>query len=126
MSQVNGHKPPKLSDEFQGGQAPALVYGNAFGMRKVVALKPLLLIGSAPATDLVIQDRVVSALHCLVSSLGGSHEAKAPQSAWQLFDLDSKNGTWVNRQRVARPVRLRHGDCIQVGRTHFMVVLLRD
>jgi pSer/pThr/pTyr-binding forkhead associated (FHA) protein len=33
-----------------------------------------------------------------------------------LEDLGSKNGTFVNGTRVARPVRLTDGDRIQVGR----------
>jgi DNA-binding winged helix-turn-helix (wHTH) protein len=32
-----------------------------------------------------------------------------------LEDLDSKNGTWINENRVREPIDLRDGDCIRLG-----------
>jgi len=42
----------------------------------------------------------------------------------QLFveDLGSTNGTYVNSERIAQPVRLGKGDLLQVGATVFEVV----
>ncbi|MBN1344116.1 MAG: FHA domain-containing protein [Phycisphaerae bacterium] len=34
---------------------------------------------------------------------------------WQLVDLDSINGTFLNGQRVAEPITLKHGDQIRIG-----------
>ncbi len=36
-------------------------------------------------------------------------------------DMHSTNGTWVNAQRVPGPVRLKHGDLVQIGGTVFEV-----
>lgn len=36
---------------------------------------------------------------------------------WQLSDLNSVNGTFLNGVRVAKPMRLKHGDQIRVGST---------
>lgn len=36
-------------------------------------------------------------------------------------DLGSTNGTFVNGKRIEHPVKLRKGDDVQVGETHFRV-----
>jgi hypothetical protein len=36
-------------------------------------------------------------------------------SCFQLVDLQSRNGTFLNRQRIYTPVRLNHNDVIQLG-----------
>src|SRR5215211_5911625 len=40
---------------------------------------------------------------------------EASPSVFTLTDLGSRNGTFVNNQRVSSPVRLRLGDLIQLG-----------
>jgi two-component system NtrC family sensor kinase len=37
--------------------------------------------------------------------------------AWELVDLHSANGTYVNGVRVQKPMRLKHGDQIRLGST---------
>lgn len=34
---------------------------------------------------------------------------------WTIIDVGSTNGTFVNGQRVTRPIPLHHGDVIRVG-----------
>jgi pSer/pThr/pTyr-binding forkhead associated (FHA) protein len=38
-----------------------------------------------------------------------------------LEDLDSKNGSWINDERIAEPVRVRRGDRLKIGGTIFEV-----
>jgi len=37
------------------------------------------------------------------------------------FDLDSRNGTWVNDERLTRPIKLNGGDVVQVGTQTFAI-----
>jgi pSer/pThr/pTyr-binding forkhead associated (FHA) protein len=45
-----------------------------------------------------------------------------------LTDLGSRNGTWINRERVSAPVILRSGDIVGLGRSgpEFQVLVSRD
>jgi hypothetical protein len=63
-------------------------------------------IGRMPPCDLVLPDASVSRLHA---------ELLPAPTGWELRDHDSKNGTWVDGERVAsrllqRPAWLRFGD----------------
>jgi hypothetical protein len=63
-------------------------------------------IGRLPDNDIVFDEFVVSRRHCviLVHARGGC----------ELHDTASLNGTFLNGQRIQRPMRLTSGDCIQV------------
>ncbi len=63
-------------------------------------------IGRAPDNDHVIDHPMVSAHHARLS-IG--------KDGWRLEDLDSANGTFLNGERVAEPVRIGSEDRIQVG-----------
>jgi hypothetical protein len=54
------------------------------------------------------EDTFVSQLHARLFRTDG---------AWQIEDLGSTNGTFLNRDKVSAPRALRPGDQIQVGRT---------
>ncbi len=62
-------------------------------------------IGRWDDNDVVIDDRWVSRYHAQLRR-EGEH--------YRLHDLDSKNGTFVNGQRIAAPTLLADGDEIQV------------
>jgi len=55
------------------------------------------------------QDDVVSRQHCRIEAAGGE------SPGFRLSDLGSRNGTFVNRQRIAGEVTIRPGDIIQLG-----------
>src|SRR5205085_258471 len=57
--------------------------------------------------DVVIDDPEISRRHALIRSNGEFFEVE---------DLDSLNGTWVNGQRIAN-TRVAPGDTIQLGKT---------
>lgn len=59
-----------------------------------------------------VRDRRMSREHAEISCRGG---------VWLLHDLGSRNGTFLNRERLAKFGRLRTGDLIQCGRTRLQV-----
>jgi hypothetical protein len=68
-----------------------------------------LTVGRAPGCGLALtEDSFVSQLHARLFQAGGT---------WQIEDLGSTNGTFLNRRKVSGPQSLHPGDRIQVGRT---------
>ncbi len=64
-------------------------------------------IGRAQGNDIVLDDRAVSSQHVRIRPLGGVYE---------LIDLKSTNGTFVNERKVAR-TNLSAGDVVKIGET---------
>ena len=60
------------------------------------------------------QDRYVSGKHVCFEKKG---------NAVYIKDLNSKNGTWLNGQRVSSCVRIRRGDVLKIGRSEFKIYL---
>jgi adenylate cyclase len=58
-------------------------------------------------------DPLVSKEHLVIEQLAGE---------WYLRDLDSRNGTWVNAERVKGRVRIQNNDRIKVGTTHLVFI----
>lgn len=65
-------------------------------------------IGSAPECDLVVADSKVSGRHCLLTETA---------EGFLLEDLGSTNGTFVNRWRIAAPVKISRRDVVTLGQT---------
>src|SRR6185369_12855796 len=63
-------------------------------------------IGKGPRNDLVIADPSVSTAHSVL---------RRENEAYTIADLGSRNGTFVNGERVTSPRRLSHGDVIGMG-----------
>jgi len=63
-------------------------------------------IGSALENDLTLRDGTVSRRHALLKHTGGGY---------QLVDLESTNGTFVNGRRIRGAATLRNGDQIRLG-----------
>ena len=63
-------------------------------------------VGSSAESDLVIDDQSVSRTHLLLEHLG---------EAWFVEDLGSRNGTYVNGQRITGRRVVRPGDEIRLG-----------
>jgi adenylate cyclase len=66
-----------------------------------------LVLGRADDADLRLADPSVSRLHCVVQQLG--------DGSWGLHDPGSRNGTWVNGERVDHLRALQDGDLIGIG-----------
>lgn len=82
----------------------------------------LVLEGSAPAsaelTDETCDVGRLANCHLTLSEPQSSrkHFQVEPRgSRWVVVDLGSRNGTYLNEERLSEPVALRHGDAIRVG-----------
>ena len=64
------------------------------------------IVGSSRESDLVVDDPSVSRTHLLLEQLGG---------AWFIEDLGSRNGTYVNGQRISGRRVVKPGDEIRLG-----------
>ena len=70
------------------------------------------IIGRAVDADIVVADRLTSRGHASISRNSMNGE-------WQIKDLQSRNGTWVNGQRVTE-LSLQPEMSIQIGTTEFI------
>ena len=66
------------------------------------------LIGRGAHCDVCLRDERLSGQHAKLHYKNGS---------WYVFDLGSRNGTWVNRQRLYQERRLQPSDEVGVGKT---------
>ena len=71
-------------------------------------------LGRDEANDIVLQDEQVSARHARITYEG---------DAFRVEDLASRNGTFVNGERIHERTALRSGDLIKVGRTMLKLIL---
>jgi diguanylate cyclase (GGDEF)-like protein len=67
-------------------------------------------LGRAPESTICLPDRRVSREHAMILQLARSGE-------FFLVDLGSRNGSFLNQQRVRVPTHLRSGDMIRIGKT---------
>ena len=75
---------------------------------RVVAVRATSQLGRDLTCDVVVGDAEASRRHAeLVAEPGGR---------WQLRDLDSTNGTFVNDRRVVGAVDVAAGDVVRIGR----------
>lgn len=77
----------------------------------------LLSLGRDSSNHVVLHDSAVSRKHCTVS--------EASIGVFELTDLDSHNGTFVNEVEVKR-TSIQHGDRIRVGRSEFVFLTEHD
>jgi predicted component of type VI protein secretion system len=90
-----------------------LRYINKLGIAKDIELtgEPLS-IGRSREADIPLLDDRVSRVHCGIRLSDGE---------FYLKDLKSRNGTFVNGQRVEDTIKIKPGDRIQVGSTLFVL-----
>ena len=81
------------------------------GGDSVPLLKKTLLVGRRESCDIVLRFANVSAHHCQLTCEGGY---------WYVRDMNSRNGTKVNSQRVTRK-RLDPGDTLGVAKHKYTV-----
>lgn len=100
-----------VDDEKWLGAILEINSGNHSGRKIWVRKTQLIRIGRADTTDQAINDD---------SQLSSAHfSIEFEQASWQIRDLNSTNGTYVNGQRVTIAV-LNDGDCILAGATTFV------
>jgi class 3 adenylate cyclase len=89
----------------------AILDGAEGGRR--VQITGQLTVGRGEGADLVIDDPEISRAHAVLASTGHGVEIE---------DLGSRNGTWVNGERIANAMQLVPGDMITVGTTQIEVL----
>src|SRR5439155_18270718 len=93
---------PNTIVQNERGQAPPNV---RFWLKDDSFIYPLKIglntVGRSPDNDVVIQDGFVSRRHCAILV----HASKGAE----LYDTASKNGTFLNGQKLAAPTHLRSG-----------------
>lgn len=75
-------------------------------------------LGRSPEAQILIVDDGVSRTHAKLVKRGSGE--------FTLVDLGSRNGTFVNEQRLTGPHVLRDGDKIQIGSTTVLLFSLQD
>lgn len=101
-----------LRDIPAGGAVLVVVRGPNQGS-KFLLDHDVVTAGRHPQSDIFLDDVTVSRHHARITERGGHH--------W-LADLNSLNGTYVNRTLIDGEVALRHGDEVQIGK--FRLVFL--
>ena len=81
---------------------------------RVIPIERPLVIGRRGECDVVLRDDAVSGRHARISW---------DTDSWQVEDLNSTNGTYVNGRRVTRPIRLKTGDALRIGNATWRVEL---
>lgn len=102
----------------KGRRTPVLlvVGGPRTAIGRAYPLDQELLIGRAGEADVWLDEEGVSRKHARVT--------RALEHA-QIHDLGSRNGTWVNGNRV-KEIELKEGDLVQIGATHILRFVFQD
>jgi len=83
-----------------------IVRGGPEKGREIALTQALLTVGRSESSDMRVSDRLVSRRHAEIERAHGQYV---------LRDCGSRNGTFVNGQRISEPHILRDGDEIQIG-----------
>jgi pSer/pThr/pTyr-binding forkhead associated (FHA) protein len=78
--------------------------------------KPILRIGRDPASDIFIDNAVVSTEHAVIEVKESPKSGGTPE--YYIEDLKSTNNTFVNDEKITRH-KLQHNDMIRVGWNNF-------
>ncbi len=104
------HRRPETVEEF----APLRLVLQPTGA-VVAVTRPDVVVGRHSLADIHLPLPDVSRRHCRLVHADG---------LWEVIDLKSLNGIWVNDREVAR-AELNHGDTLRIGGFTFMVDLSR-
>jgi hypothetical protein len=104
-----------IADENQGTSRLVSIGNSA--PRDYSLDKNTVAIGSHPSNDVVLEDESVSRRHATITR-------KA--CGFELVDLGSTNGTFVNGVRMRKPAALRRGDQIRFGASRFAFLGAND
>lgn len=107
----------RLADRASGAMDEAphnilLTGGPLVGTVMPLTGSPLI-IGRSPASTLVLEDEYASSRH---ARLAPSNEG------WWIEDLGSRNGTFVDDERLSEPRLLKAGDVVRIGQTTLELV----
>ncbi|MEU8437248.1 FHA domain-containing protein [Streptomyces sp. NPDC029216] len=114
-----GRTPPPPAAPVSGSRPTQVVNPSMTGTyRRPTSVRPIpartaLRIGRDPANDLVVNDLVVSRRHAELRALA--------DGTYEIVDLGSHNGTYLNGAPVAR-ARIAEGDIVGIGHSSFCLV----
>ena len=96
---------------------PAMVRRTGVYRKPITTVKVgtrRLRIGRSPDNDLVVQDITVSKHHAELRNAGGGR--------YEIVDLGSHNGTFVNGERIPSSATVTEADILSIGRATFRLV----
>ncbi|MDZ7577138.1 MAG: FHA domain-containing protein [Candidatus Nanopelagicales bacterium] len=100
---------PQPARRARSGRASRIVVTEGALAGTVVPLGgATVTIGRAQDCTLVLDDDYASNKHCQIYSSSGE---------WVVEDLNSTNGTWLEKTRITRPTVLHMGVPLRIGRT---------
>jgi pSer/pThr/pTyr-binding forkhead associated (FHA) protein len=113
MSDISGEDPARDRSRREGNDHLEMWVGST---RDRIPLQGEgITIGQSPTNDVPLPfDRTVSRVHCVLERVA---------SRWCVRDLSSRNGTFVNGERIWGELPLRTGDEIRVGSVRFVARL---
>lgn len=102
----------------ESAKATLTIQGGPNSGQSVTLTGKALTFGRRPDNDLVVDEASVSRRHALVIETAGGYVVR---------DLNSTNGTFVNRERIADGERvLRHGDRIRIGGSQVVFIFRNE
>ncbi len=113
---VSGAASPHVPAAPSQGGVPrqmTVVDGPMTGSRMDLGNLTQITIGRAPDCEFIVTDDFASGRHARLSKRG---------SEWYVEDLDSRNGTFVNEERLDVPQRVVAGTDIKIGQTVIRLV----
>lgn len=90
-----------------------LIVTGELGRRIITLDKERLTIGRSVDNDIVLDDHDASRYHTMLTRQA---------STFQVIDLNSANGTYLNRERISAPINLKDHDQIRIGSTVMVYV----
>jgi hypothetical protein len=119
---MEGQDPAEISKTASQSLKGRLPPGIDFGLMDQHSVYPLRVgvntVGRLADNDIVLPDPYVSRRHCAVLIHAGD--------GGELHDVASKNGTYLNGQRIAQPTRLNPGDEIRMCESRLVFVANTD
>ena len=105
----------EIEAEDRNAPDPLCLLHTAEGGKTYQLRRCLTRIGRSPDNDIVIESDRVIRFHA---------EIARDEKGFTLSDLKSRNGVWVNGDKIAKPERLTNGDKLRVGRSEFTLEIL--
>jgi diguanylate cyclase (GGDEF)-like protein len=113
---------PHLGGGAAGPMVPVLAISDSRGLGEVVVLEPRrYLAGRGTETDILIVDGRVSRAHAIFYPDPSRRDASEP--AWIVQDNGSRNGTFLNGNRIAGATPIQHGDKVTIGGSMLLFLL---
>jgi hypothetical protein len=112
LNQYNYEESPTLYENSALFSASSLLLHQNGTQAKIPLMNSPFNIGRIDSNHLRLNSAHISRLHAQLIQVGND---------WYITDNHSRNGTFVNNQRVANPCPLNHGDEVRLGQQIVMI-----